>query len=438
MAIGQNTQWRIRVGGDNLNSGGFDPTISGAGTDYTDQDAPQLSLTDLATGGAGSTTLSSAAGGFTSAMIGNCIRIASGTNFVAGYYFVTAYGSANSVTLDRSPSPSGSGSGGTGRLGGAFSGIENFNTGGGLALPAITSPLAPGHTVYVRGSGSDNPSTVDYVYTTYWQPPIGEVGKRIRWFGYNGRPSISYPGLWMFSPGYTSVTNFKFVTSSDGYVGHGAVSGSGGIVIENCYFDQAGYDAAVGTAQIWSNCYVFNSGSKTAGIFAVVRAIYYASVINNIIVRDCRGPAISVISSTIITNCQIFNNGNHGINVVYEAGRGGAIINNTINGNGGHGIYADNVEFLSGIHINNNIITNHTASGKYGIYVTSPSTDAADRAKLTCDYNTYYNNTAHLHNMSHGENDLINVDPQFIDPTSGDLTPQNELLLGNVMSMTIP
>ena len=86
MAILATTNWYVRAGGLETNGGGYDSTIAGATTNYADQDAPQLSLTDLATSGAGSTTLTSVTGGFTSAMIGNCIRIASGTNFQTGYY----------------------------------------------------------------------------------------------------------------------------------------------------------------------------------------------------------------------------------------------------------------------------------------------------------------------------------------------------------------
>ena len=116
MAINATAQWRIRQDGANDNGGGYDPEISGAGTDYTDQSTPALSPTDLATTGA-VTTLTSATGGFTAAMIGNCIRISSGTNFDTGYYFITGYTDTNTVTLDRTPSSGGAGSSGVGKLG---------------------------------------------------------------------------------------------------------------------------------------------------------------------------------------------------------------------------------------------------------------------------------------------------------------------------------
>jgi hypothetical protein len=78
MAISAATVWRIRPGGDDTNGAAYDATISGAGTDYSQQDAAQLSLTDLicqASDDASRLKLRSATGGFTSAMIGNAIRI---------------------------------------------------------------------------------------------------------------------------------------------------------------------------------------------------------------------------------------------------------------------------------------------------------------------------------------------------------------------------
>src|SRR5690242_15560411 len=150
MAIGNTTCWRVRAGGSNTNGGGFDPAISGAGTDYTDQDAAQLSLTDIVTNG--TTTVTSVTGGFTSAMIGNCLRI-TGDN----YYFITARSSTNSITVDRA---TGTASGQTGHVGGAFADESVFfQSGGGFSAPPIASPLAAGHKVYVRGDGSDDPVT---------------------------------------------------------------------------------------------------------------------------------------------------------------------------------------------------------------------------------------------------------------------------------------
>src|SRR5216683_1498046 len=84
--ISSATVWDVRpTTGSNLNGACFDSTIANAGTDYSQQATAQLSLSDMATTGV-TTTVTSVTGGFTSAMIGNCLRIDSGTNWTLGWY----------------------------------------------------------------------------------------------------------------------------------------------------------------------------------------------------------------------------------------------------------------------------------------------------------------------------------------------------------------
>lgn len=85
--------------------------------DYTIADGVGQQWSDLATSGAGSTTLTSATGGFTAGMIGKRVLIYSGTNFAAGgTYVITGYTNGNTVTVNTSPTPGGAGSGGAGWL----------------------------------------------------------------------------------------------------------------------------------------------------------------------------------------------------------------------------------------------------------------------------------------------------------------------------------
>lgn len=119
MAVTATTVWEIRTTGNDLNSGAFDPSQSGAGTDYSQQDAAQLTLTDLACTSA-STTLTSATGGFTAAMIGNYIQVSSGTNALAGNYRITARTDTNTVTIDRTCATGGNMTAGVGSVGGAL------------------------------------------------------------------------------------------------------------------------------------------------------------------------------------------------------------------------------------------------------------------------------------------------------------------------------
>lgn len=137
MALSAQIIWEIRTTGNNDNGGGFKAGASG--TDYSQQDSAQLTLTDLAMT-AGGTTLTSATGGFTAEMIGNVIRIKSGTNFTAGWYEITARADTNTVTIDRDATNGSDATSGTGSVGGARA----------LPTDAFFEALTAGNTVYIK------------------------------------------------------------------------------------------------------------------------------------------------------------------------------------------------------------------------------------------------------------------------------------------------
>jgi len=101
MALNAATTWEVRTTGADTNGGGYYIRDAVNGIDYTQQDAAQLSLSDgYFTSG---TTFISDTGGFTHAMEGNLINIASGTHFTAGFYEIVTYTDSNTVVLDRAP-----------------------------------------------------------------------------------------------------------------------------------------------------------------------------------------------------------------------------------------------------------------------------------------------------------------------------------------------
>lgn len=117
-ALDATVDWDVRTTGNDSNGGCYD-SVSDGGTDYSQQDAAQLSISDLAmtTGGV---TLTSATGGFTSAMIDNCIQIASGTHFVAGFYQITGYTDTNTITIDRDATDGSNATNGVAAIGGGL------------------------------------------------------------------------------------------------------------------------------------------------------------------------------------------------------------------------------------------------------------------------------------------------------------------------------
>lgn len=413
MALNASQQWWIRVSGNVLNGGGFDSLVSGAGTNYADQDSPQLSLTDFATSGAGSTTLTSATGGFTAAMIGNAIRIASGTNFQTGYYVVTAYTDTNTVTVDRTPTSGGAGSGGTGRLGGAFA-----MPGPSLSTTAtITSPLAAGHTINIRGAGTDNPSTVDYTQATYQQYAAGnQTAGYIRWVGYNGRPYLeTTDGYLIYNASYHSVENLKVRPGSAPSFTAGMIHGLG-VSATNCIFEANGKDIS-GIQGVPYDCSFINSGSTTAGIYYAISLHSYAGYCSGNFIKNWRGGGIT-------SNGAVMGNIHHNLiigckgttpSAILSTGAAATynvtIVNNTIYNCAGDAIRCAASTDIQVTQIMNNIIANNTGAGVNYAVNTAAVNDRMVR--IRSNRNCYYGNGNTILNGSLGPND-VTLDPQFV------------------------
>lgn len=136
MAFHEDVVWEVRTTGDDTNGGGY--KSSAGTTDYSQQNAAELTLTDCATSGTGSTTLTSASGGFTAAMVGNVICLSAGTNLKTGWYEITGHTDSNTVTLDRAPNNSSGGvSSATGKVGGCLASPGVMSTVGNV-FPRIT------------------------------------------------------------------------------------------------------------------------------------------------------------------------------------------------------------------------------------------------------------------------------------------------------------
>lgn len=120
MAISAATVFEVRTtGSDTACSGGF---VAGAsGTDYSQQNAAQYSLTGLTSSGVGNVILSATA---SADMVGNLINITAGTNFTLGEFQITAVSLGVSITCSTNNAgasvTTGVGAAGTAVIGGAF------------------------------------------------------------------------------------------------------------------------------------------------------------------------------------------------------------------------------------------------------------------------------------------------------------------------------
>jgi hypothetical protein len=155
MALHADTVWEVRSSGNNNNGGGWHD-LGGASVDYSQQDAAQLSLADVVCNG--TTTVTSATGGFTAAMAGSLINI-----LTKGRFEIAVVTDGNTITIDRTAT--------------AGSGLT-ANVGGGVAdLEEIDNVVVAGNDIHVK-NGTYN-SAGNIAFTS------GAPTNPIRIFGYN-------------------------------------------------------------------------------------------------------------------------------------------------------------------------------------------------------------------------------------------------------------
>lgn len=153
-AIASTARWNVRTDGANTNGGCFDPGVASPGTDYGAQASAQVAFTDLVIG-ATNTQLTSAGNPFSSASVGNCIDITSGTGFTTGWYEVTSV-TGTTATMDRAVGTASS-TGGHGNLGGAL-----------LTLAQASTNLVSGNTVNVKNGTYTLTSAVAITNSSIW------------------------------------------------------------------------------------------------------------------------------------------------------------------------------------------------------------------------------------------------------------------------------
>lgn len=129
-------EWRDSATANMVNGGGFKTGASG--TDYSLQNAAQWTASDGTS--TASTTFISLTSTFTSAIVGNVLHITAGTGATVGWYEVTGYTDANTITLDR---VSGTYTAATFYVGGAL------NVGGSLE-DSFFEQLIAGQIVYFK------------------------------------------------------------------------------------------------------------------------------------------------------------------------------------------------------------------------------------------------------------------------------------------------
>ena len=411
MAVLASAVYRVRAGGSNTNGGGWDPVLGAGHTDYSQQAAAQLTLTDIAS--SNTTTVTSAVGGFTAAMIGSAIWLTGG-GATAGAYFITAVASLTSMTIDRA---AGTIVAGGGKVGGAWADFWT-NT-------LTAASVVPGNYIYILGTGTPTTSgygSPDYTIPTYFTPAAGGVTTGYVTYAadpatpgytgtkFGGMPLISCPGLSWYNSSWIRATLLWLFAS-------GAANPTLGVfynnntVLNSVVFDQNGYDIGLvgtGGSNIISRlygCEVFSSVAKrTTNAQVAVSFEYYSSTIQSCNIHDAIGPGLHLtIGASLTTDNVIAKNGGYGIRVEAPGSFQNVITGNTIDGNTGNGIEVVTVGGIVTGLITKNLLTNHATNG---IAVLAGTTASNDLVKGLIDYNTFFGNGTDVSAISYGAHDV--------------------------------
>lgn len=408
MALPATLEWDVRTGGSDTNGGGFDPSVASPGTDYSQQDAAQVAYTDLVIGA--SNTLTSVGTPFTSAHVGNNIRITGGTGFTTGWYNIRSVAAAV-ATMDRSPGTNGS-IGGTGNLGGGLLTV-------GVAVGSST--ILAGHVVHIRNG--------TYTITSAITPAVdGAAGTPILVRGYNathnddGTPPVitcatnSINIFDISGRDFMIFDNIKLThtagTRGNGFNVPSAVATSiqlRKIIADGCARGVYGDNVTPFFCYaILRSCEIKNS--TIAGIQAPVSMQYCY-------IHDNTGDGYGQLNggatpgNAVISHCIFDTNTGDGIDVNSP---GVSVDSCSFYANGGDGIKCSGQELIF-----NCIFSSNTG---YGINASTVS-----KAKgVNSNRNAFYSNTAGArNNVTAGANDVTLTGIPFTDAPNGDFTLNN-------------
>ncbi len=338
--------------GNDANGGGF---VAGAsGTDYSTQNSPQLALTDVVT--TGTTTVTSVAGGFTTAMIGNLINIVGDNR-----YEITARASTNSVTVDRT---TGTATGQTGNVGGALGGSA-VNSGL-AALASATTGMAASNKAYCAGAFTSNATIT---FATGATPSGTTAATRIIGYGTTRGDSTHATLTLQTNTGLTGLNGtgtaiwFEQMDVDCGSLGTSIGIASAGtasrmISCKIANFTTSGVSITAPRTLI-SDCEV------TGGTSAATAGINHNSNIGTCIrcfVHDNACKGVTCLAGFNILQCLVVNNTGASSDGI-QANNATTILNCTIHGNGRDGIHNQAAGY-DDLQWRNNILT---SNGGYGI-----------------------------------------------------------------------
>lgn len=351
MAKGASAVCEIRptVGSDTA-GGLFDSTIAGAGTDFTQQNNPQLTVTDAV--GNGTTTITSTTGGFTAAMIGNALF----QNGDSDRYFITGVTNTNTITVDRA---TGTWSSKTLSVGGALATLnEAFSARGGvgsnffhvkntgqqnLASTILTPPGGTGALPTVVKGYNVTRGDLDFVSNFTNHPVIqctSGVATSYIFSDTNGNVNIKNFVLDannVTNRCYSKTISFGMVDNclAKNFLNNGFYINGNGVILNRCWATAgaAGASNAAFQCDVQATlCYCVAFNNACAGFLS--NAVYQCTLIGCLAAGNTtvngHGLKCGANSPVFLDRFVAYNNGGDGINLVTVASNQSLTVRNAI------------------------------------------------------------------------------------------------------------
>ena len=343
--INQSMQWDVRQTGSDSNSGGFDPFVTSPGTDYSQQNSPQITYTDIVVG-AITSTYTSTLNVVSSTLPGNTLKITGGTGCTTGVFEILS-NSTITATVDRSLGTAASVC--TGVLGGSL-----------LTLGTAFTRVTVAHqNVWVCGSCGTGTFTItselDFPQddTTVW--------------GYTSIHNDCTPVSCNKPTIQSSTAGIKMFNAESFYITLNYLN-----ILANIGFSQYAILVSNGDGVVILNSKMTGNGASTVAAVDGYNANYSIFIINTEISNWNWGIFVSNGSSSQQYSISIIDSYVHGNTIagITDAGNNISasfqwISNNTVWDRNGYGMYmqANSAEPNSGIIAISSIFSNSTNDG---------------------------------------------------------------------------
>jgi len=365
------------------------PTAGTWGLDYSRSTSPRISYVDMAIDPTTNTQFTSSTNAVLPNIVGNYIKVASGTGFTVQVVEVVSV-SGGKATCDKSLGTLSS-TGGHGALGGA---LATINAGFALIIGSNHLWIKSGNyttatTISTSVSGNDTLTTGPTMISGY-KTVRGDIGYGPLGLNASSRPVVT-----------ATASSLNVIQTSGQFT-----------IIENLVVDSVGVTfsantciTATGAYTKVRNCLLKNGSNAGVALGGQFQALEYSEILGMV----GSNPAINVTQvSTIVYGCSVHDNAGDGfhstntgdiiLNSLFANnagvginlgtfGVGHFIIGNTIVGSGSHGIGNPSLVFGQ-LVIRDNIIADN---GGWGILAVSSGSVPDDPM---WDGNLYYNNTS--------------------------------------------